>query len=126
MTGSQGDSDMHRSILAIVAASLFSLSAFAHTQLSASVPANDARVTSPHEIVLEFGGEVRLTSVMLADASGVETAVAKVPADVADRFVLAVQRELAPGSYSITWRCVGADTHIVSGEIAFTVVAVAI
>jgi methionine-rich copper-binding protein CopC len=114
---------MYRSILAIVAASLFSLNAFGHTQLSASLPANDARVTSPHEIVLEFGGDVRLTSVTLADASGVEKAVAKAPADVAARFVLGVQDELAPGSYSISWRCVGADTHIVSGEIAFTVVA---
>jgi methionine-rich copper-binding protein CopC len=64
-----------------------------------------------------------LTSVTLTDASGSETPLAKIPADVGARFVLAVQDELAPGSYSIAWRCVGADTHIVSGEVAFTVVA---
>jgi methionine-rich copper-binding protein CopC len=32
-----------------------------------------------------------------------------------------VSAALAPGAYVIQWRAVGADTHIVSGEIGFVV-----
>jgi methionine-rich copper-binding protein CopC len=34
-----------------------------------------------------------------------------------------VHEPLAPGAYKVVWRAVGGDTHIISGEFGFTVVA---
>jgi methionine-rich copper-binding protein CopC len=107
-----------------VLASLFVLQAQAHTKLASSLPADGASVNAPvTELVLEFGGEVRLTAVALADAAGATKAVAELPTAVAAKFVVAVRDALAPGNYVVTWRAVGADTHIVSGVVNFKVAA---
>jgi methionine-rich copper-binding protein CopC len=98
--------------------------ATAHTPLTASVPAPKATVPAPvKEIVLEFGGDVRLTAVVLTDAQGGNKKVAAVPAAVAKKFALAVEEDLKPGVYTVNWRAVGADTHVVSGDFRFTVAA---
>jgi methionine-rich copper-binding protein CopC len=73
--------------------------------------------------VLTFTGEVRLTAVGLADASGAAKALGPRPKDVGAKFVISVEEPLAAGEYKITWRAVGADTHVVSGEIPFRVSA---
>jgi methionine-rich copper-binding protein CopC len=100
--------------------------ASAHTKLASSEPPAAASVSGPlGEIVLVFEGEVRLTVVALTDAGGAEKKVAEVPSDVAERFAIAVEEPLAPGEYVIRWRAVGADTHVVSGEIPFTVLPAA-
>ena len=100
------------------------LPAYAHTPLTSSQPAAGSTVAAPiKEIVLEFGGDVRLTALALADATGKQKKVADVPTEIAKKFALAVRDELAPGDYVATWRAVGADTHVVSGEIKFSVAA---
>jgi len=99
-------------------------SAYAHTPLAASTPAAGSTVAAPvKELVLEFGGEVRLTAVALADSTGSKKAVGEIPTAVAAKFTLPVRDELAPGDYVATWRAVGADTHVISGEIHFKVAA---
>jgi methionine-rich copper-binding protein CopC len=110
-----------RSVFAVLLLAFASLAA-AHTPLTASVPAAKATVSAPvRQIVLEFGGDVRLTAVVLTDAQGGNRKVAAPPAAVAKKFSLAVEEELRPGPYTVTWRAVGADTHVISGEIPFTV-----
>jgi methionine-rich copper-binding protein CopC len=100
----------------------FASIAAAHTPLTASVPAAKATVSAPvKEIVLEFGGDVRLTAVVLTDAQGGNRKVASAPAAVAKKFTLAVEEDLRPGTYTVNWRAVGADTHVVSGDFRFTV-----
>ena len=112
-------------LLAIFAATmLFSAVAEAHTPLVASVPAAKATVSGPvKEIVLEFGGDVRLTAVVLTDAQGAMKKVAAAPAAVAKKFTLAIEEDLRPGAYTVTWRAVGSDTHVASGDFRFTVAA---
>jgi copper resistance protein C len=95
----------------------------AHTPLSASSPAADAAVPAPKTLELTFGSDVRLTSVALTDSGGSAKHVDAVPSAVASKFSLAVHDPLAPGAYKVIWRAVGGDTHIISGEFAFTVVA---
>lgn len=96
--------------------------ALAHTKLAGSTPAADATVAqSPESLVLEFAEPVRLTVVTLVNSAGVGHALSAVPAETAARFVLDVREPLARGAYVVTWRAVGADTHVVSGEIAFRV-----
>ena len=100
--------------------------AAAHTPLTATVPAAKATVSAPiKEVVLEFGGDVRLTAFVLTDAEGGNKKVAAVPPAVAKKFALAVEEDLKPGTYTVNWRAVGSDTHVVSGDFRFTVAAAA-
>jgi hypothetical protein len=102
---------------------LATLTCFAHTPLKASSPAADAAVTAPTALALEFGGEVRLTSLSLTDSAGGAKHLDAVPTAIASKFELAIHEPLAPGDYTVVWRAVGGDTHIVSGEFKFKVVA---
>ena len=97
--------------------------AHAHTPLRASVPAADASVPAPKSIELTFGGDVRLTSLTVTDSAGAAKHTDAVPPTVASTFALNVHEPLAPGAYKVVWRAVGGDTHIISGEFGFTVVA---
>ena len=115
---------MKPSSFALLASVAFALAAHAHTPLVSSTPANEASVPVPvKEIALQFGGDVRLTALALADAAGVKKDVGDVPTALAAKFTVAIRDELAPGAYVATWRAVGADTHVISGEIRFTVTA---
>lgn len=113
---------MKRSI-GIVLGLMLAFAAHAHTQLKASSPAADASVAAPKTVDLEFAGDVRLTSVQLSDSAGTAKHLDAVPTEVASKFSLAIHDPLAPGAYKVVWRAVGGDTHIVSGEFSFTVVA---
>ena len=101
---------------------LCALQVQAHTYLSESVPADEAVVTvAPEEIVLGFSEAVILTAVAMRDGGGAEQALESLPGETGERFAVGVSG-LSPGDYVVTWRAVGADTHIVSGEFRFTVV----
>ncbi len=113
---------MKRLIVSVLSV-CFALAAHAHTKLAASTPAADASVAAPRAVELTFAGEVRLTSVSLTDSAGAAKHLDAVPAAVASKFSLAVHEPLAPGAYKVVWRAVGGDTHIISGEFAFTVTA---
>lgn len=102
---------------------LFAVAANAHTPLKESSPAADASVPAPKAIVLTFGGDVRLTALSLTDAGGTAKHLDAPPEITGAIFRIAVHESLAPGAYKVVWRAVGADTHIVSGEFGFTVVA---
>ena len=114
---------MNRFLSALVIGCL-TLSAEAHTPLASSVPAEGSSVAPPVEaLVLEFGDAVRLTALSLADTAGTAKDLADVPATIAAKFTIAVRDELPPGDYVATWRAVGADTHVISGQIHFKVAA---
>lgn len=109
--------------LAIAIASVLTVAAYAHTPLKESSPAADASVAAPKVIELTFGGDVRLTVVSLTDSAGTAKHLDAPPAIPGAMFSIAVHEALAPGAYKVVWRAVGGDTHIVSGEFGFTVVA---
>lgn len=108
---------------AIVLGLALAAAAHAHTPLKASAPAANASVPAPQTLELTFDGDVRLTSVQLADAKGVAKHLDAVPTAIASKFTLSIHEPLAPGEYKVTWRAVGGDTHIISGDFGFTVVA---
>ena len=94
--------------------------AFAHTQLSASTPANEAVVAqAPDEISLTFSEAVRLTAVSVMSEHANHKLEISLSEPARD-FVLSVPA-LAPGDYTIQWRALSEDTHVMSGEIRFTV-----
>lgn len=105
-----------------VAFCLLSAAAMAHTRLESSAPSDGAEVASPAAIVLEFSEAVHVTAVSVRSGDSSHP-TGKIPEGPAETFTIPVTGELAPGAYSVTWRAVSADTHIVSGEFGFTVVA---
>lgn len=103
---------------------VIALAAHAHTPLVSSEPAAGATVSAPvQRLKLTFGGDVRLTAVTLTNTAAAKFAVEEPPATVAKQFDLAVRDRLDAGAYVVEWRAVGADTHVVSGEIRFEVAA---
>jgi len=109
--------------VALILCSSLALAVHAHTKIATTTPAADSSVPAPRALELNFGGDVRLTSVTLADAAGHAKHLDAVPTEVGSKFSLAIHEALAAGKYTVTWRAVGGDTHIVSGEFAFTVTA---
>jgi copper resistance protein C len=110
-------------LIGIVLGVCLTIAAHAHTKLAASTPAADSSVPAPRVIELTFAGDVRLTSVSLTDTAGAAKHLDAVPTDVASQFSLAVHEPLAPGTYKVVWRAVGGDTHVITGELGFTVTA---
>ena len=92
----------------------------AHTRLSASSPADQAVLeTSPKEISLSFSEAVRLTAVTLNSDAAPKTLEVGAPEPAKD-FVVALPA-LVAGEYVAQWRVLSEDTHVMTGEIHFTV-----
>jgi methionine-rich copper-binding protein CopC len=112
-----------KSLLACLAACLVCGTAAAHTALTDSTPAAGDEVRTPvAEVALAFNAAVRLTAVIVADADGNRHEIEAAPQEPAARFALDLLEPLPAGRYVLSWRAVGADTHIVSGDVPFTVV----
>ena len=98
-----------------------------HFDLEKSMPEADATVQEIEAVTLWFTQEPAegSVSVRLIDASGepMEGFEAKAHEDDAKVFAVATPDGLAPGNYTVAWRGIGADGHVVRGNFAFTVTA---
>lgn len=110
----------------IAAAALFALSsvAGAHTHLKMSMPADNAVLASPpKQIMLHFSEATRLTAVSLRkDGEGEQKELKPLPKEPAADLSIPVAA-LAPGKYTVNWRAMGKDNHVMSGALHFTVSA---
>lgn len=107
----------------LVAGVLVLLSAFAqaHTHLQKSTPADNSVVaSSPTQLVLNFSEATRLTAVSIEKEGGESTAIGELPKDAAQALTVPLSR-LGPGKYLVKWRALGADKHVMSGTLHFTV-----
>jgi methionine-rich copper-binding protein CopC len=95
--------------------------ASAHAQLSSSVPADQASVqTPPKELVLHFSEAVRLTALTVTRDGDRPQQVGSLPASMLKDFSIAAP-ELAAGHYSVSWRALAPDAHVMTGTFAFTI-----
>ena len=98
-----------------------------HFALSRSAPEADATVESPSEIRLWFteAPAEGTTQIRLVEAEDAGVHVMDVAADPEDdrSFFIELHGELAPGSYTVSWRGMGADGHVVRDTFEFTVAA---
>lgn len=97
--------------------------ALAHTELTASDPADGSTVSdAPDEVVLTFAGEVdEDAGFTVLDPAGEEVGSGGLDLEVVDRNVLRGQVEVAAsGEYTIAWSVTGDDGHAVEGELTFT------
>lgn len=110
----------------LLAIALFSpVSVFAHAILVKSQPAKDETVTeSPKQIDLWFNDAVRSEYKALAviDSTGKRVDNHDVAQSLTDGAnIYATVPALEPGTYTIRYRVVSEDTHIVTGKFEFTI-----
>lgn len=112
---------MKSSIATWLAAVAFAGAAMAHTHLKSASPADGATVaTSPAEFVLTFGEAARLTALTIQKDGGAEQKVAPLPTAAGAQFKVPAPK-LDNGHYTLNWRILGDDGHVMSGKVAFTV-----
>jgi methionine-rich copper-binding protein CopC len=113
----------NKRILAMtVLMALLSSVAQAHTHLQKAMPADNSVLSSPpSELMLHFSEETRLTALSIErEGSGESTNVGTLPKEAAQALTVPM-KPVSPGKYLIKWRAVGADKHVMSGTLHFTV-----
>lgn len=98
-----------------------------HFGLQRSSPAEDARVTDVDEVRLWFTQvpQENSASVRLVDSAGnlVETGDLMSDPDDGKIVYVTLHEALPNGAYTVAWRGIGDDGHVVRGEFGFTVAA---
>lgn len=110
--------------LAFFALSIYGGSAFAHAKLVKSDPPNRATLNiTPKQIQLWFNEEIEgsFASISLHDADGksvTDTSPETVPDDL--KTVVLPLPEIAPGRYTVNFRILSTDGHVVESDYSFT------
>jgi copper transport protein len=111
-------------IVAFAVAAACAPSALAHSVLIGTQPGNDVVVPeSPSEVVLEFNEPVdaSLGSLRVFDGQGQQVDEGEVGQPVPTEVAVPITSELAPGTYTVAWRVVSADSDPISGAFVFHV-----
>jgi len=94
----------------------------AHARLSGSEPADGAVIElAPAELLLRFSEPVRPASLWLVDLSGDRPESSLDATTQARELRVSLPDPLPAGRYSLNWRVLASDGHVVSGSLAFTV-----
>jgi methionine-rich copper-binding protein CopC len=96
------------------------VTAHAHAHLTASAPAEGSTGTAPEHIVLTFSEAARITAMTLQHEGEAPRKLTPLPAEMAARITVPLPR-LSPGKYTLSWRVVSDDGHVVPGTLHFTV-----
>ena len=116
-------------LLAVVAASFGSADAAAHLHfgLSKSAPEADASVEGLEEVRLWFTQVPQDNSVSIrvidSDGEAIETGDASRDAEDGKVFSVQLDGGLSGGAYTVAWRGIGDDGHVVRGDFGFSVAA---
>ncbi len=98
--------------------------AAAHGKVLSTTPVSGQAGASPAEVRLVLSEAIfpKFSGIVLKDAAGhvVKTGPAGVDATKKQMFVPLTAR-LAPGSYTVVWHVVCADTHRMQGQFGFVV-----
>ena len=95
--------------------------ALAHAHLKKAVPADGGMVdAAPSNVLLSFSEPARLTACWIQKGDGPKQKIEGLSTTPAADISVPLPK-LEPGSYVLSWKVVGDDTHIVPGQIHFTV-----
>ncbi len=96
-----------------------------HFALSKSMPEAESSIDSPPEVRLWFteAPEDNTTSIRVVNAAGELMEAGDVTQDADDGriFSVAIEGRLGAGAYTVAWRAIGADGHVVRDEFTFSV-----
>ncbi len=105
----------------ILAMLMIAAIAAAHVHLKQSDPAEGAVVSAaPSQIVLTFTEPALVTSLWLQQDANPRQKLGPVPSD-AQMTITVPTPGLKAGKYTVTWRAVSPDRHVMSGQLHFTV-----
>jgi copper transport protein len=99
-------------------------SAWGHSVLIATEPANDAIVDeSPERVLLRFneGVEASLGSIQVFDGSGERVDAEEISRPSSREVVVGIDGELERGTYTVAWRAISADSDPINGAFVFHV-----
>jgi len=112
-------------LLAAATVLLGAVPADAHAVLVRSSPADGSRLdAAPARVVLTFDEPVQLVDGMTRafSSSGTRVDTGDISRSGGDtQVVVPLTPDLPRGSYTVSWRVISADTHVVSGSISFGV-----
>ena len=111
-------------LAAAVIAVVTAPAAWGHSTLLATEPANDAVVEeSPTRVLLRYDEAVEsaLGSVRVYDGSGRRVDADRISRPSPEEVAVAIEDELARGTYTVTWRVISADSDPISGAFVFHV-----
>lgn len=113
---------MKRFLLITTSLLAFAGTVQAHTHLEMAMPADNAVLAAaPSELMLHFSEPTRLTALSVQKEGEKEgKAVSDLPKE-ASKALKVVLAPVSPGKYSVNWRAVGDDKHVMSGVLHFTV-----
>jgi methionine-rich copper-binding protein CopC len=112
-----------RSLLSSLVLVTFAISAGAHAHLQKSSPADGSVITtSPSNLVLNLSEPARLTTLSIQKGSEPKQDLKPLPGTAAQQISVPLP-PLTPGIYSVSWRAVGDDGHVMPGTLHFTVAA---
>jgi len=95
--------------------------AFAHSELTASMPTDKASIeTAPKELVLHFSEPVRLTGLTVTRAGDARRDLKPLPTQSLKDFSIA-SPDLPKGQYTVNWRALSGDAHVMTGQFTFAV-----
>ena len=107
----------------MMAGLLVNKGAFAHSTLARSVPAEQSVVEQiPAQMSLQFNKEIRLVQVTLSHKGGKALSLA-VPKSFVKQVTIPISLDSYEnkGRYTVAWRGLGKDGHIVQGQFFFNV-----
>ena len=106
--------------ISVSAQLLLVAAAHAHAHLTAALPADGSAGKAPEQIVLTFSEAARITALTLQRQGEEPRKLTPLPVERAARITVPLP-QLSPGSYTLSWRVVGEDGHVVPGALHFTV-----
>jgi methionine-rich copper-binding protein CopC len=111
------------SLLSGLALVTMGVTANAHAHLQKSSPADNSVITaSPSNLVLNFSEAARLTALSIRKDSEPPQTLKPLPTAAAQQISVPLP-PLTPGTYSVSWRVVSDDGHIMAGALHFTLAA---
>jgi copper transport protein len=108
-------------VLCGLALSLAVALAQAHAHLQKAVPADGSVIAAaPASVVLSFSEAAHLTACWIQKGEGPKQKIGSLPTEPARQISVRLP-QLGPGTYVVSWRVIGDDSHIVPGQVRFTV-----
>ena len=111
--------------LAFISMSIIPLTAFSHAVMVESEPKKDSIITkSPRQVDVWFNEQVRSAHKALAviNSAGERVDNKDIKQEVFDpSHIYITTPQLPPDTYTVRYRVMSADTHIISGRFNFTI-----
>lgn len=122
--GTSLDHEMSKSLTLLAALLLYTTTAFAHSPVKSTEPANgDVLDAVPAAIDISFAKPARLMKVEVIHTVGdvSETIRLEIPTREQIEDISLIPGLSVAGDYSVNWRALGEDGHVVMGTFSFSV-----